>query len=245
MQQEDGKTVLRYGHDHKRRSDYEIVDPQIIRHTQQLFARRVLPEILKVYQFHVTCMERYIVACYSAADGGHFRAHRDNTTKGTAHRRFAVSINLNEDFDGGEIRFPEYGPRHFKPPVGGAVVFSCSLLHAVSQMTAGADMPSCRSSMTRRHPNPRGQQRMFGHRTWMPTSTVDQRVEDLRTLFVPQYGRAMAPLGGAVHRVLSFESDDEARPNNPDRRAPGASPRHVRGNRCSAREGTAFGSLDA
>jgi len=85
----------------------------------------------------VTHMERYIVACYSAEEGGHFRAHRDNTTKGTAHRRFAVSINLNEDFDGGEIRFPEYGPRSFKPPVGGAVVFSCSLLHAVSKMTRG------------------------------------------------------------------------------------------------------------
>ena len=137
MQQEDGKTVLRYGYDHKRRSDYVIVDPQIIRHAQQCFERRILPEILKVYQFRVVYMERYIVACYSAEDGGHFRAHRDNTTKGTAHRRFAVSINLNADFDGGEIRFPEYGPRSFKPPVGGAVVFSCSLLHAVSKMTRG------------------------------------------------------------------------------------------------------------
>jgi len=29
-----------------------------------------------------------IVSCYAAEDGGHFRAHRDNTTKGTAHRRF-------------------------------------------------------------------------------------------------------------------------------------------------------------
>jgi predicted 2-oxoglutarate/Fe(II)-dependent dioxygenase YbiX/peroxiredoxin len=137
MQQEDGKTVLRYGHDHKRRSDYEIVDLQIIQHARQRFERRVVPEILKVYQFKVTHMERYIVACYSAEEGGHFRTHRDNTTKGTAHRRFAVSINLNEDFDGGEIRFPEYGPKSFKPPVGGAVVFSCSLLHAVSKMTRG------------------------------------------------------------------------------------------------------------
>ncbi|MGO4843493.1 2OG-Fe(II) oxygenase, partial [Rhizobiaceae sp. 2RAB30] len=70
-------------------------------------------------------------------NGGHFRAHRDNTTKGTAHRRFAVSINLNSDFDGGEVSFPEYGPRSFKPPVGGAVIFSCSLLHAVSPVTRG------------------------------------------------------------------------------------------------------------
>jgi predicted 2-oxoglutarate/Fe(II)-dependent dioxygenase YbiX len=82
-------------------------------------------------------MERYIVSCYSAEEQGHFRAHRDNTTRGTAHRRFAVSINLNEDFDGGLIVFPEYGLRGYKPPLGGAVVFSCSLLHAVSTVTRG------------------------------------------------------------------------------------------------------------
>jgi predicted 2-oxoglutarate/Fe(II)-dependent dioxygenase YbiX len=90
-----------------------------------------------VHFFKPTRMERYIVSCYAAADGGHFRAHRDNTTKGTAHRRFAVSINLNAEFDGGEVSFPEYGPRGYKAPAGGAVVFSCSLLHAVSRVTAG------------------------------------------------------------------------------------------------------------
>ena len=63
-------------------------------------------------------MERYIVACYAAEEGGHFRAHRDNTTKGTAHRRFAVSINLNDDFDGGEVSFPEYGPRELQAAAG-------------------------------------------------------------------------------------------------------------------------------
>ena len=34
-------------------------------------------------------------------------AHRDNPTRGTAHRRFAVAINCNADVDGGEISFPE------------------------------------------------------------------------------------------------------------------------------------------
>jgi hypothetical protein len=82
-------------------------------------------------------MERSLVACYAAEAGGHFRPHRDHTTPGTAHRRFAVSLNLNADFDGGEISFPEYGPRRFKPPIGGAVVFACSLLHTVSTMTRG------------------------------------------------------------------------------------------------------------
>ena len=130
--------MLKNDDQHKRRRDWIIEDQDVIDTAQVRFKRCVVPEIQKVHQFRVTRMERYIVACYSAEDGGHFRAHRDNTTKGTAHRRFAVSINLNDDFDGGEISFPEYGPRSFKPPVGGAVVFSCSLLHSVSRVTRGA-----------------------------------------------------------------------------------------------------------
>lgn len=137
MREVNGKTVAAHDPSHKRRRDYIIEDDGLIKQLQHRVIRRVVPEIAKVHQFNVTRMERYIVCCYAAEDGGHFRAHRDNTTKGTAHRRFAVSINLNNDFEGGEISFPEYGPRRFKPPVGGAVVFSCSLLHAVSQVTAG------------------------------------------------------------------------------------------------------------
>jgi predicted 2-oxoglutarate/Fe(II)-dependent dioxygenase YbiX len=64
-------------------------------------------------------------------------AHRDNTTKGTAHRRFAVTINLNDDFEGGELVFSEFGPRRYRAPPGGAVVFSCSLLHQVVPVTRG------------------------------------------------------------------------------------------------------------
>jgi predicted 2-oxoglutarate/Fe(II)-dependent dioxygenase YbiX len=73
----------------------------------------------------------------TAKNGGHFRAHRDNTTKGTAHRRFALSLNLNDDFEGGELSFPEYGPRSYKMPAGCAVIFSGSLLHKVSPVTRG------------------------------------------------------------------------------------------------------------
>ncbi|MET0361438.1 MAG: 2OG-Fe(II) oxygenase, partial [Sphingobium sp.] len=76
---------------------------------------------------------------YDAQSGGWFRPHKDNTTMGTAHRRFAVSINLNaEDYDGGELRFPEFGPRTHRPPTGGAIVFSCSLLHEATPVTRGS-----------------------------------------------------------------------------------------------------------
>ena len=132
-----GRTVNINDHKYKRRRDCTIEDPELIRVLQARIRRRVVPEILKIHCFQATRMERYIVACYAAEDEAHFRAHRDNTTLGTAHRRFAVSINLNAEFEGGEVSFPEYGPRSFKPPPGGAVVFSCSLLHAVSKVTSG------------------------------------------------------------------------------------------------------------
>jgi len=137
MREVDGKTVAVVDYRHKRRADYTIEDEVLRKTIQQKIVKRIVPEIEKVHQFKATRMERYIVACYESENGGHFRSHRDNTTKGTAHRRFAVSINLNSDFDGGEVSFPEYGPQSFKPPVGGAVIFSCSLLHAASAVTRG------------------------------------------------------------------------------------------------------------
>lgn len=137
MREVGGRTVGLTDPAFKRRKDYDIEDRDLIAALQARFVRRVVPEIAKIHQFKVTRMERYIVSCYAAEDGGHFSAHRDNTTKGTAHRRFAVSVNLNDDFEGGEVSFPEYGRRGFKAPPGGAVVFSCSLLHRVSRVTRG------------------------------------------------------------------------------------------------------------
>src|SRR5215207_7434293 len=133
----NGKTVLMTDPEHKKRQDYTVEDKALIAEIQQRITRRVSPEIEKVHFFKPTRMERYIVSCYAAEGGGHFRAHRDNTTKGTAHRRFAVSINLNADFQGGELSFPEHGPRTYKAPPGTAVIFSCPLLHAVSPVVSG------------------------------------------------------------------------------------------------------------
>lgn len=137
MTEKDGLTTLKVDHGHKRRSDRIVEDPTLISEVQARVQRRITPEIMKVHYFNATRMERYLIGCYEAETGGHFRPHRDNTTKGTAHRRFAVSINLNSDFEGGELRFPEYGSQTYKPLPGAAVVFSCSLLHMVTPVTRG------------------------------------------------------------------------------------------------------------
>lgn len=137
MRDVGGKTVGIVDYGLKRRSDVVLDDENLLVELRARLKKRLVPEIEKVHFFHASRIERFIVACYDGANGGFFRPHRDHTTKGTAHRRFAVTINLNNDFEGGELNFPEYGPRTFKPPPGGAVVFSCALLHAVTPVTKG------------------------------------------------------------------------------------------------------------
>lgn len=138
MVERGGRTVLHFDYTHKRRADWTIEDPALVRACHARLQRRLVPEIRRAFQFEVTRIERNIIACYTAEDGGHFNRHRDNTTKGTAHRRFAVSLNLNaEDYDGGDLVFPEFGLARFRPPTGGACVFSCSLLHEATRVTRG------------------------------------------------------------------------------------------------------------
>lgn len=137
MRDINGKTVGVYDYGTKRRQDCIIEDEELRKLCMFRIHDRLAPEIRKAYQFNPTRMERYIVACYQGEQGGHFRAHRDNTTKGTAHRRFAVSLNLNDGYEGGYIWFPEFGRQLFKPPAGGACVFSCSLLHEATPVTSG------------------------------------------------------------------------------------------------------------
>jgi predicted 2-oxoglutarate/Fe(II)-dependent dioxygenase YbiX len=138
MRDVGGKTVGLLDPGHKRRKDAMIEDAGLQARFRARLVSRLLPEIHRAFAFKATRIERYIVACYDGADQGFFRAHRDNTTLGTAHRRFAVTINLNTgDYEGGDLCFPEFGPQTYRAPVGGAVVFSCSLLHEARPVTRG------------------------------------------------------------------------------------------------------------
>lgn len=123
----------------KRREDLALHDrsPEA-RACFAAFRHRLFPEIRKVFQFEVTRSEALRIGCYDAAAGGRFLAHRDDSTPHTAHRRFALSVNLNSgEYEGGALSFPEYGPPHYAPPTGGGVVFSCALLHEALPVIRG------------------------------------------------------------------------------------------------------------
>jgi predicted 2-oxoglutarate/Fe(II)-dependent dioxygenase YbiX/peroxiredoxin len=133
----DGKTTTLSDWRLKRRSDVTVAVPEVRELIRNQIVRRLLPEIERYYQFQATRMDRCIVACYDSEVGGHFHRHRDNVNAGAQHRRFAVSINLNNNFTGCDLMFPEFGRKAYRPPEGGALVFSCGALHQVTPVTTG------------------------------------------------------------------------------------------------------------
>lgn len=130
------QTALAVNYGYKKRDDWIVpAGPLLDRLKHRLFTR-LFPAMADAYYWAPTRHEAFRIGCY-AAGGGFFRLHRDNRTPHTAHRRYALTLLLNDDFEGGYLRFPEYGPNLYKPPVGGAVVFSCNLLHEVTDVTRG------------------------------------------------------------------------------------------------------------
>ena len=141
---ETGVEHSRVGHradtlmsDTKRRRDHIVTDGELLRTLTFRVGRRLMPELHKAFSFRATRFEGFKIACYDAATGGFFRAHRDNLSPSTAHRRFALTLNLNAGYEGGHLRFPEYGPHLYRPGTGGAIVFSGALLHEALAVTRG------------------------------------------------------------------------------------------------------------
>jgi predicted 2-oxoglutarate/Fe(II)-dependent dioxygenase YbiX len=120
------------------RVDYVVQDAETTGLLDARMARRLIPEIRKAFQYPVTRRERFHIARYEGARGGFQHGHRDNPTPELAHRRFALSLNLNtEEYEGGALRFPEYGDQRYRAEAGSALVFSSSLLHEVLEVTSG------------------------------------------------------------------------------------------------------------
>jgi len=134
----EGRTVDLINTHLKRRQDVTVEDAELLAAIEAKLRDRLFPMIKRAFNWQATQIERFLICRYSEEDQGFFFAHRDDATAGTAHRKFAVTVNLNaEDFEGGELKFPEFGQRTYRPPTGGATVFCCSLLHEATPVTKG------------------------------------------------------------------------------------------------------------
>ena len=139
---QDSGVSSRYGNvgvlELKRTEDYMVKEPMMQKAISDRLAYRIGPELAKVFAYdRQFTFDAHVVLSYSAEGRHFFGAHRDNGAPTTADRSFAVSLNLNDDFDGGELVFPEYSAVKVRPGAGAAAVFSCSLLHEALPVTRG------------------------------------------------------------------------------------------------------------
>ena len=139
---QDSGVSSRYGNvgvlELKRTEDYMVVEPMMQKAISDRLAWRIGPELLKGFGFdRGFTFDAHVVLSYSAEGRHFFGAHRDNGAPTTADRVFAVSLNLNDDYEGGELIFPEYAALKVRPPAGAAAVFSCSVLHEALPVTRG------------------------------------------------------------------------------------------------------------
>ena len=135
-----GQSVAARSGEIKRRAD--VLVPQDDNPTNTLIrtriARRVVPELSKAFNFDALAYDIGRIGCYDSSDSGFFRPHRDILSDDDkSPRKFALSLNLNDEYTGGALRFPEYGERTYSPAKGAGVVFSCSLLHEAQPVETG------------------------------------------------------------------------------------------------------------
>ncbi len=121
----------------KRRQDHIVTDPGLLRMLTTSIGHCVIPQLQKVFSFRATRFEGFKIVCYDASQQGYFRPHRDNLSPATQHRKFALSLNLNEGYQGGQLRFAEYAPHLYQPGRGSAIIFSGAMLHEVLDVTEG------------------------------------------------------------------------------------------------------------
>lgn len=101
-------------------------------------SRVLFPEIKKVFCFDVNYRELYKIASYDAETSGRFHSHRD-TPKPRQHRRYAMSLLLNDDYEGGELYLAEYGIT-IKPKKNCAFIFPGIYSHQVLKVSKGSRM---------------------------------------------------------------------------------------------------------
>ena len=134
----NGKPADTLNHEKKRRRDW-MLQPgsDIHERVLDLLFQRCGAEIKRAYQADITHADRVLVARYDDT-GGYFRRHRDNRGETVAFRQFALSVNLNANYQGGHLLFPEYNDHRYRPGAGGGIVFSTSLLHEATPVTQGS-----------------------------------------------------------------------------------------------------------
>lgn len=118
------------------RLERAIRDTSLLRNLTSAIGRSVMPQIRRTFGVRVTRFEGFRVVAYDAELGSHFAPHRDNLTPSTASRQISLTLNLNDDYEGGELELTEFGER-IRGPAGHALLHSAGLMHEAHPVSSG------------------------------------------------------------------------------------------------------------
>ena len=133
---EEGKLIVHQSNTKDRQHVYP--DVELEKELDHKLSRSLLPEVKKNFYFDVQYRELYKICCYDFDSSGRFHAHRD-TPLPFQHRKYALSLFLNDDYEGGDFVLLEYGVK-VKPKANTAIVFPGINTHQVLPVTKGSRM---------------------------------------------------------------------------------------------------------
>jgi hypothetical protein len=117
-----------------------IPDAALAASLSRLLLRRVGPEVDKVFSFDDFQFEALLLQQEEArpAEDRKTDRRRDNSDPETLGRSFSLILDLEaEAYQGGGLRFPEYGPHLYRPGTGAAVVHAGEMLREQAPIESG------------------------------------------------------------------------------------------------------------
>jgi len=116
--------------------NHVYTDKSITEKLDDKLTKSLFPELKKIYNLDVTHRENYKICNYIDKDKGKFHPHRDSVYP-YGHRRLAMSLLLNDDYEGGGLVFSEYNNIPYRSKACDAIIFPTSLYHEVLEITKG------------------------------------------------------------------------------------------------------------
>lgn len=115
-----------------------LADASLAEKVSRLLLRRVGPEVDKVFSFDDFRFEALGLQQEEAGEAGVADRRRDNSDPEQTGRSFSLLLDLDAAaYEGGGVRFPEYGPHLYRPETGAALVHAGGLLRVTEPITAG------------------------------------------------------------------------------------------------------------
>ena len=115
-----------------------VEQPDLVAQIGKTLLRRIGPEVEKAFAFDDFAIETIALRWSEGSLSGASDYRRDITDPAVQGRSFSLILDLaSEAYEGGDIRFPEYGSHSYRPGTGGGLIYSGTLLGELRPVSTG------------------------------------------------------------------------------------------------------------